>query len=776
MAATLREYFNDLAHDDTGTPAGISKFQSQSFTATAAYSLTEVKFYLKKNHAIGTLYCNIYAADGNHQPTGSSLGSTSIDGDTEIAATAAWISIPFYTPVALSASTEYCIVLSAPSAATDVAVGCRGSNSGDYYTGGQQDKSLDSGATWTGDTVIYDLLFETWGEEAGASETSAELIGYGLFGVTPSITFETTSEVSGSGSFDISPTVTNTEAQGRIRSLPTVPRHPDWDELHDGPEPRNYTVTASLLGMGPISGSASSGPRPAPAFVEVDGIIRNAAPEDMAWFEMMHLLPRAVQELGNVVSQQSFPVELHNADRTRDIQIVSVTNNLSSGIEITGVPATPFTINSQESLSATVVISTTGSLNIDSSYTFVDEDSNEYTFYITGSRIVLFPIRPEAPLRERLIFDTQILTSVSGKEQRIANRKIPRSVFEMTIKDNRRMMEMLLFDRQSKICATPAWHEPSFLTSNITTGDFTINVNTTDFANFYVGGYAIVYQDEYTYDALEITVITDTTITFSTEVSRDYSSTNSLVQVMPLMIAYFNHEIAASKNIYNEQTFNLRLTVDSVDNEIADASDWSTYDGKVFLDDPNMVQSGALQEVFERKVLVLDNTTGAYSELSQWTQTKRKSVKGFKTNNREELWKLRKLLHYLKGRQVSFYIPTFSKDIEPNTTMQETEFVLTMDNIGYTVNAQERAPKDYIRIHLKDGTLLTRGIDGSAELSKAEEQLTVDEAWPYDIEPDDIERIEFLEKVRLNVDEILITHYNALGQSTCFVATKEVFD
>ena len=77
---------------------------------------------------------------------------------------------------------------------------------------------------------------------------------------------------------------------------------------------------------------------------------------------------------------------------------------------------------------------------------------------------------------------------------------------------------------------------------------------------------------------------------------------------------------------------------------------------------------------------------------------------------------------------------------------------------------------------LKDGTVLLRTIVGSAEISAAAEQLTVDTAWPYDIDPDDIERIEFLEKIRFNVDDVVITHYNALGQAKCTVATKEVFD
>jgi len=79
-------------------------------------------------------------------------------------------------------------------------------------------------------------------------------------------------------------------------------------------------------------------------------------------------------------------------------------------------------------------------------------------------------------------------------------------------------------------------------------------------------------------------------------------------------------------------------------------------------------------------------------------------------------------------------------------------------------------------MHLKDGTILVRTIVNSVEATSDTEQLTVDTPWPYDIQPADIERIEFLQKVLLDTDDIVITHLNALGHATCVVPTKEVTD
>lgn len=548
---------------------------------------------------------------------------------------------------------------------------------------------------------------------------------------------------------------------------------PGWVQHEEGHDPRHserQPVAFQSLTVGPRTAGSLISIAPN----EYSGVKR--APVNDAWYEHLHFLPRVPQVLGNIVSEQSFPVELYNADRFDDITITSVTDALDPGVTITGVPSLPFTINSQDSVSMTCYISTTGGFTVDSSYTFHADDGTSYVLTITGTRIVLFPIRPEAPLREHLIFDTQILVGSDGTEQRISNRKVPRSMFEMTIKESRQRMEMLLMDRQSKIVATPAWHEPSFLTSDVTVGDYTINVDQTGYANFYVGGHAIILQDEFTYDTLEITAKTSTTLTFNSPSAHNYASSNKKIHVMPLMVAWFNAEVSAAKNLYNEQTFSIRLDVEPSNNVIADSSGWNTYNGKLLLDDANMVDGNVLAEVLERKVLVLDNITGLMDQLSIWDRNKRRSFKGFKSNDREQLWKLRKLLHYLDGQRVSFYIPTFSKDLVPNQTLINASTAFNMDNIGYTINARDRAPKDYFRMILKDGTVLLRTIVGSAEISAAAEQLTVDTAWPYDIDPDDIERIEFLEKIRFNVDDVVITHYNALGQAKCTVATKEVFD
>lgn len=599
----------------------------------------------------------------------------------------------------------------------------------------------------------------------------ATLTGEGSMSVELLVTHRPEVTMSGAGSMLIAPDSSTIYNMGTVMDDPGVADHPGWDAgaiiggltTHSTPRP---TETADLPGLG-TEEAMDTAPMDQNEFT---GLHQYSGVEDY-WFEQAHLIPRLEQALGNIISDTSVDCELYNADRNNAITVSSVIEDLATGVTVTGVPSTPFNIESQTGLPFTVNISVTGGFAVDSTYTLVLSTGEEYVISITGTRIVLLPIRPEAPLREHIQFDTQIIPKLDGTEQRIAGRQYPRGMFEMTVSTDRRRMELFLFDRQSKILAVPAWHEPSFVTSAITAGDTTVNVNETAYANFYVGGFAIVFTDQYTYDTREITAITGTTIEFDKALSNSYPVKT---QVMPLMAAYVEPTTSAIKALNNDQEFRLRVKVLATENDIADTSAWNTFGGKVLLDGPNVVDGGALEESFATDVFVLDNTTGVFSQYALWEHSKRSSQKGFVTKNRQELWELRQLLHALQGRQVTFYIPTFSKDILPNQALAIGSTGLIMDNVGYTVNAYQRESKKYIRVHLIDGTVLDREIVDSSEVDISEEQIVVSSAWPYTIEIEDIDRIEFLSEVRLDTDDIVLIHYNALGLAKCMVAVKEV--
>lgn len=577
--------------------------------------------------------------------------------------------------------------------------------------------------------------------------------------------------ISGVGSLVVTPTHSNINHLGNILVDPVIPIIPGQDPGADQGSADFWSDILPTVIAALGSGSAEAVIMKPADQNDFDGHLCNS--HELLWFEIAHLLPRVVQDVGNLITEQTINCELYNADRRNAITVSSITDNLGVGFTVIGVPPTPFDIASQRSLLFSIKVLQQGDLLIEGDYTLHLSTGETYTIYIIGSRIVLFPIRPEAPLKEHLIFQTKILSATSIAEQRIANRAMPRGMFEFRIKEDRTMAETILFDRQSKMLAVPAWHEPSFLTSAGAVDDFTIYVDTTEYGNFYVGGYAIIFTDKYSFDALKIESLTSTSITFGSGLTLIHAVNT---QVMPLMTAFAEPTTPMVKAIYNDQILNIKFHVDATPNDIASVAAFSAYNGKAFLDDPNYLPDKQIQEALRTKIYVLDNLTGDRTQFAIQTRALRHSRKGFRTNTRQALWELRQLLHALKGQQVSFYIPTFSKDLVPNTTLIVSNSTFTMDNIGYTTNVDGRWSRKVFRMHLKDGTILTRTIQNASEVSTSVEQLTVDTVWPYNIEPEDIERVEFIEKVRFSTDDMVITHINALGQAYCVIPTVEVID
>ncbi len=402
---------------------------------------------------------------------------------------------------------------------------------------------------------------------------------------------------------------------------------------------------------------------------------------------------------------------------------------------------------------------------------------------ISLSRVVLWTLRPNLPYRERLSFNTQIITHADGTEQRIAFRPNPRQSFdwEHTLDggSERAAFHNLLFEWQSRVYGIPMYHEGTCTTSAITAGDTTINVRSTEYADYREGGLAVIYDTgSGTTDVLEIATsgITSTTMTFTAGIVSAYAPG---VLVAPVRTARTRPQI--SGNRFPTDAATLKMSFEVLDNEsdIGSTSAWtSTHNSKIVVDDENAV-SVSMPEQFLRPIVVLDNDVGVPFFESPQDKGKRGSVKTFYAASPQKAWEVRQLIYALRGRQVSFYLPTFGKDFTPTGPLTVGDTALTVENVGYALYVDDRRPYTVVRVHFTDPATnppLIRTITASSVIDTATESLTIDTPWPATYQVSDVERIEYLELVRLDSDDIRIRH--AEGDTTvrisCPVIT--VFD
>jgi hypothetical protein len=492
------------------------------------------------------------------------------------------------------------------------------------------------------------------------------------------------------------------------------------------------------------------------------------------WFEMIHVIPRSFS-FGNILTTIFRTVDIFNAYRRETHTFIDFINNAGQGTSITNLPSLPYIMPPLTGLLLTLQVTPDGAPTINTTLDF-EFDTNTESIPISGTRIVMFPFEPEAPLTERLLFLTDVFEHVDGTEQRVSLRLAPRQEYDLKLlRDDgpeRQKIDFLMFDWQSRVFGLPVWTEPSFLTSAATAGQSSVNVDDTSLADFRTGGLAIVFTDENNFDALEIASIGPTVLNFVTPLQLNYGVGT---RVMPLRTAITTTPAKEKKYAVNLAQFDITMRVIDNDTDLSSTAGWPTYNSKVLLSDPNAIEQ-TLDGQIERQITVFDGDTGKLSQTSTWSRARHGSAKTFITRTRAGLWSVRKLLHALRGKQVSFYLPTFTKDVSLQATYTSGSPALTIFNVGYTRYAKQRTPKLDIRIILNDGTIFTRTITNSAEVDANVEQLTLSSAIGQNITIAQLKRIEFLEKVRIDNEEITILHQDANGTAKVGFPVKVVLE
>lgn len=495
------------------------------------------------------------------------------------------------------------------------------------------------------------------------------------------------------------------------------------------------------------------------------------------WFEKVHVIPRRF-DFGNLLTSQQEPFEIFNAFRDTDQSWTAFINNAGEGVSIVSQPSLPTTIGALEGLQLTLSIETTGEASVDTTLDFVFS-SGTTSVPITLERVVLFPLQPEAGYRETLEFLTEILGHVDGSEQRIALRKNPRQLFDWTIAvpdgASRSRLENIIYEWQRRIFGIPIWHEATRLTVAATTGDTTINVRETAYRDFRVGSLVVVYVSDTQNDVGTIATsgLGATTITLESGLLSDYPVGTLVV---PLRTGSIRGLARGRRYPSGAQELRIGFRVDDNDSDLADTSSWTMLNSKVLLDGNNAIGQ-TLTESFDQQVTIIDNETGVVSQISNWDYNKRISNKTFWTNSVQGLWTVRQLLHALRGRQVSFYLPTFADDLQPTQPLTSGSTDLTVVNVGYTQFVRNRQNKNIIRIEFVSGTTpLIRTISSSSEDSSTEETLTLSTTWPATYQPSEIKKISFIEEVRFDSDDIRIEHTTGQRTTRISAPVRTVFE
>lgn len=365
--------------------------------------------------------------------------------------------------------------------------------------------------------------------------------------------------------------------------------------------------------------------------------------------------------------------------------------------------------------------------------------------------------RPESPVVEHLVFKTQINASINNDEERISLRKCPRIEFEWNIAEGKQPMENLLFGQAMDYMAAPFWHEPAWLTQTFSGGSDTAYVSSTAYSQFKAGQWALAIRPDGRFDLLKIASVGANSLTFENLPSYTYKQNHEILPVSRCVI----EDVSVTKRM-GHAVYDVKVLVEPIDNDLG-VQPYTP--GELVITNVNYL--GQSKETYRRPFYRADAPFGGFSQTVLWDHAGKGMTVGFSTHSRSELWELRKMLYRLGGRYIPFFLATFDEELTPSLGIDSGGTTLTIEACGYTDFAQGRRGK--IRVHLTSGSVIERVVLSSVYISSTVERLTVNEEWGETATAGEIDRIEYLDLVRLDSDDIVITHQNAIGNARCEV-------
>lgn len=488
------------------------------------------------------------------------------------------------------------------------------------------------------------------------------------------------------------------------------------------------------------------------------------------WFEKLIVKPPRI-DLGNVLQSQVRDLELMNTFRAPK-QLLAwqlFDNNTNGGITINNLPALPTTIPFFSSIILEVSISTAGPPSISGSldFTFSAPVFPLVTEVpVTGNRITIFQYRPQAPIKEELLFKTDIIRNQDGSEQRVRVREAPRQKLNFAVRKDdelsRDKINTVLYDWQARVFGVPIWFELKPLDADIPAASFNISVDTAD-ADYRVGGLVMLFAGEGAgeFEVLEIDSIDPNLITTSTPIANDFAAANTIV--MPVRTAFTKPQTAAARFATGPTDFEIEFVVlDNVD--LADLGTFNTYQGKgqsvakPFLDDLNFMPGRTIAEGYRRRVVRLDVESGPPTQYSPWEKSKPNYQFGYEAITQAEVWRWRQLAHYLRGSQLSFYVPTGRTDFKLVADVGDTSVFMDVENAGFVLFIGSVVPRGDIRFVRKDGTTSLHQLTGATEISPTVERISFTPAISGTLFLDNVERVEYVTLSRIDGDSVTLNH------------------
>lgn len=372
--------------------------------------------------------------------------------------------------------------------------------------------------------------------------------------------------------------------------------------------------------------------------------------------------------------------------------------------------------------------------------------------------MTFFPYVPnwsQGSFKREFEFQTEILTSRDGTEQRRALRSTPRRKIEMEVLLERaRLREferLLIRNHRNPFLITDVIRSVPIASALPVSGT---SLTLFEVPDWLVEGEKVAIFDGMRVAEFEVDAISGLTVTFSEPSAQAWSKASHLAPVIEGRI----QGRIDSRRVTNEHaivpiTVTPTIAVDAVDEGEVDFGSWLAG-LEVFRWSPNWSRQPDV--TYTHEIETVDYGRGRVDYFAPVTFTNETRQATFLQRNRDEVEDMRKFFARMKGRRGNFYMPSWKSDLTVAVAPQADTEHLIVEGTEIYDNYREDPVFRALSLQVV-GFTFYRTILGFTQVGQ-NTRVQLLETWPFDISLESIKDVRWMPVVRFANDTLVVDH------------------
>lgn len=516
------------------------------------------------------------------------------------------------------------------------------------------------------------------------------------------------------------------------------------------------TAVSALNGTAPSGGSLTSKPVIAEAVpTGLVGSITNSFFDD--YYNQIWVVPASL-DLGVIGSESSKTFMVWNAYWRSSQTLMSVTVANGEGIQFSG-PARPTVFDPMEHFIFTVTALADGPATIATTYRMTFSDGQVTELPVFGNRVKLwsFPANWSDSYKISYEFKTEILTSRSGREQRIAHRMTPRKTLAhsvlLTAEKLRRFNE-LMWSWQDRAFVMPEVTRKTFSESGMAPSSDYMDVAAPVPSWVKVGVTVVLDNNAGTKGLRVIESVTGQRVTFK---SRGATAWPAGTKVYYAVSGYFAPSLQTSRLTSTVARVALAFNVAPLSEPAFDSGVPAlTIGGREIFDKrPNW--SSNVDVTFQHEAEELDY---GYGPISRFSPIRFGTMVRQHTYLARDSGEAEAVLQFFSrnfGQQGEFYAPTWEHDVVPKIAAGPSTMSLRVAGREFYDAYGASTVTRGLAVRFKDGTMVYRLIQGISLVNDSggeDSSITITQTWGREVSTNTIEYVSWMLLWRLASDTL----------------------